>query len=209
MCGILGIGDRKGAPVAPPLLHRMTNIIAHRGPDSSGEMIDGPVGLGHRRLSIIDLSPLGHQPMGNEDGSVVIVYNGEIYNYQQLRVELEAKGHEFHSQTDTEVAASTPTRNGARGRSIASTECLPSRSGIKPRQRLFLARDRYGIKPLYWYYKDGSAAVRVRDQVDSRTSRGFAADLLSGTQRVFLIPERLLRSHAVRGHSAVAARRAR
>lgn len=154
MCGILGIGDRKGTPVAPPLLHRMTNIIAHRGPDATGELIDGPVGLGHRRLSIIDLSPLGRQPMGNEDGSVVIVYNGELYNYQPLRVELEAKGHKFHSQTDTEVLIHAYEEWGA--------DSLKRFNGMfayaiwdKPRQRLFLARDRYGIKPLYWYYKDG------------------------------------------------------
>jgi asparagine synthase (glutamine-hydrolysing) len=154
MCGIIGIGDRKGAPVPPPLLSRMTNILAYRGPDSSGEYIDGPVGLGHRRLAIIDLSPLGHQPMANEDASVVITFNGEIYNHQVLRVELEAKGHKFHSQSDTEAIIHAYEEWG--------TDCVKRFNGMfafaiwdKPRQRLVLARDRYGIKPLYWYCKDG------------------------------------------------------
>jgi asparagine synthase (glutamine-hydrolysing) len=154
MCGLIGIGDRKGTPVAPPLVARMNNIIAHRGPDSFGEYTDGPVGLGHRRLSIIDLSPLGHQPMANEDGSVVIVYNGELYNFQKLRVELQAKGHGFHSKSDTEVIIHAYEEWGV--------DCVKRFNGMfafaiwdRPRQRLFLARDKYGVKPLYWYYKDG------------------------------------------------------
>lgn len=153
MCGILGIGDRKGRPVAPPLLNRMNNIIAHRGPDSSGEYIDGAVGLGHRRLSIIDLSPLGHQPMCNEDGNIIVVFNGEIYNHQKLRVELQAKGHSFQSQSDTEVLI--------HGYEEWGTESVKKWNGMfayaiydRPRQRIFLARDRYGVKPVYWYFKD-------------------------------------------------------
>ena len=103
MCGIIGVLNRNAEPVPAGLLKRMTDIIAHRGPDSEGHYTDGPVGFGHRRLSIIDLSPHGHQPMANETGDVVIVFNGEIYNFQKLRVDLESHGHQFHSQTDTEV----------------------------------------------------------------------------------------------------------
>lgn len=153
MCGIVGVCHRHGEPVAASLLKRMTDVIAHRGPDSEGHYIDGPVGLGHRRLSIIDLSPSGHQPMANEDGNVLIIFNGEIYNFQKLRIELEAQGHQFHSQTDTEVIVHAYEEWGER--------CVEYFNGMfafaiwdQPRQRLFLARDRYGIKPLYWYFKN-------------------------------------------------------
>ena len=103
MCGIAGVANLGGEPVSSGLVDRMTALIAHRGPDGEGVYTDGPVGLGHRRLAIIDLTDAGHQPMANEDGDVVLVYNGEIYNFQELRVELEALGHRFRSQTDTEV----------------------------------------------------------------------------------------------------------
>jgi asparagine synthase (glutamine-hydrolysing) len=152
MCGIVGVCHRHGEPVAASLLKRMTDVIAHRGPDSEGHYIDGSVGLGHRRLSIIDLSPSGHQPMANEDGSVLIIFNGEIYNFQKLRIELEALGHQFHSQTDTEVIVHAYEQWGE--------GCVNYFNGMfafaiwdRPRQRLFLARDKYGIKPLYWYFK--------------------------------------------------------
>jgi asparagine synthase (glutamine-hydrolysing) len=154
MCGLIGIGDRKGAPVPRRVLSRMTNILSHRGPDSSGEYVDGPVGLGHRRLSIIDLSPLGHQPMTNEDGGVVIAFNGEIYNHQDLRAELEAAGHIFRSKSDTETIVHAYEEWGV--------ACVRRFNGMfafaiwdQVRRRIVLARDRYGIKPLYWYFKDG------------------------------------------------------
>jgi asparagine synthase (glutamine-hydrolysing) len=143
-----------GEPVAAGLLKRMTDVIAHRGPDAEGHYTDGPVGLGHRRLSIIDLSPLGHQPMANEDGQVVVTFNGEIYNFQKLRVELEAHGHHFHSQTDTEVIVHAYEEWG--------DDCVRRFNGMfafaiwdRRHRRLFLARDRYGIKPLYWYFQGG------------------------------------------------------
>src|SRR5438105_51705 len=101
MCGIAGVFNTDGEPVALPLLRRMTDLLAHRGPDGDGHYVDGPVGLGHRRLAIIDLTPNGRQPMTNEMGDVVITYNGEIYDFQKLRVELEAQGHQFHSRTDS------------------------------------------------------------------------------------------------------------
>jgi asparagine synthase (glutamine-hydrolysing) len=150
MCGIVGVCNRDRLPVAASLIKRMTDVIAHRGPDSEGHYTDGPVALGHRRLSIIDLSPLGHQPMGNETGDVVITFNGEIYNYQKLRVELESFGHRFHSQTDTEVIVHAYEQWGEK--------CVERFNGMfgfaiwdGPRRRLFLARDRYGVKPVYWF----------------------------------------------------------
>jgi asparagine synthase (glutamine-hydrolysing) len=150
MCGIVGICNRRGEPVPANLLKRMTDIIAHRGPDSEGHYTDGPVALGHRRLAIIDLSPHGRQPMANETGDVIIVFNGEIYNFQKLRVELEARGHQFHSLTDTEVIIHAYEEWG--------DDCVQRFNGMfafaiwdKPNQRIFLARDRYGVKPLYWH----------------------------------------------------------
>src|SRR2546427_5638582 len=154
MCGIVGVCDLKGDPVPVGLLQRMTDRIRHRGPDGEGYYTDGPVGFGHRRLAIIDLSPAGHQPMASVSGDVVITYNGEIYNFQKLRVELEALGYQFHSRTDTEVVIHAYEEWGE--------DCLSRFNGMfafalwdRARSRLFLARDRYGVKPLYWYARDG------------------------------------------------------
>jgi asparagine synthase (glutamine-hydrolysing) len=127
----------------------MSSSIYHRGPDDSGIYTDGNVGLGFRRLAIIDLSPAGHQPMTNEDGSVWIVFNGEIYNYQELREELIAKGHRFHSRTDTETILHLWEEEGER--------CVERLRGMfalalwdSKQQCLFLARDREGKKPLFY-----------------------------------------------------------
>src|SRR6185503_1999523 len=154
MCGIVGVCDLNGEPVSVGLLKRMTDIIAHRGPDGEGHYTDGAVGLGHRRLAIIDLSPAGHQPMANEAGDVVITYNGEIYNFQKLRVELEALGYHFHSRTDTEVVIHAYEEWGE--------ACVDHFNGMfafalfdRKQQVVFLARDRYGVKPLYWYCRNG------------------------------------------------------
>jgi asparagine synthase (glutamine-hydrolysing) len=103
MCGIAGVLNFDDEPVSPQLLRRMTDVLAHRGPDGAGHHIDGPIGLGHRRLAVIDLSEAGRQPMCNETGDIVVTYNGEIYNFQDLRGELEARGHRFQSRTDAEV----------------------------------------------------------------------------------------------------------
>src|SRR5947209_659328 len=103
MCGIAGIFNVDGRPVSINVLKRMTDVVEHRGPDGEGFWTNSFVGFGHRRLAIIDLSPLGHQPMQTSDGSCVITYNGEIYNFQNLRLELEAKGYSFRSRSDTEV----------------------------------------------------------------------------------------------------------
>jgi asparagine synthase (glutamine-hydrolysing) len=150
MCGIAGIFDRSGesAPRRADILARMTRTLVHRGPDDEGYLIDGPVGLGFRRLSIIDLAG-GHQPLSNEDGSVWVVFNGEIYNYPDLTHELEAKGHVFRTRSDTECIVHAYEEWGP--------ECVQRFRGMfafavwdQRQQRLFLARDRLGKKPLYY-----------------------------------------------------------
>ena len=103
MCGITGIFNVNGSPVSTQVLKKMTEVIKHRGPDGEGTWTDTQIGLGHRRLAIIDLSPSAHQPMLNDTGSLVIAYNGEVYNFQELRSDLEAKGYRFRSRSDTEV----------------------------------------------------------------------------------------------------------
>src|SRR3970282_1066690 len=103
MCGIAGILDTTGAAISVASLKKMTDCVAHRGPDGEGHYAFGPMGLGHRRLAIIDLSDAGQEPMTNEDGNVVVIFNGKIYNSPPLRMELEALGHRFTSRTDTEV----------------------------------------------------------------------------------------------------------
>ena len=121
------------------VLERMNAVLAHRGPDDAGIYCDGPIGLAHRRLSIIDLSPAGHQPMSNEDGTIWIVFNGEIYNFQSLRPDLLRRGHRFRSNTDTEVILHLYEDHG--------TACLRFLQGMfaiaiwdGPRRQLFLAR---------------------------------------------------------------------
>src|SRR5678816_1193925 len=103
MCGIVGAIHFTQHPVRTDVIEQMANTLKHRGPDDAGIFVDRMVGLGHRRLSIVDLSPAGHQPMCNEDGSVWLVFNGEIYNYVELARGLRARGHRFRSDTDSEV----------------------------------------------------------------------------------------------------------
>ncbi|MGB0383312.1 MAG: asparagine synthase (glutamine-hydrolyzing) [Ardenticatenaceae bacterium] len=156
MCGICGIWNYKTKePVPPDLLREMRDRMTHRGPDDSGLHFDDAagVGLGFRRLSIIDLSPAGHQPMSNEDGTVWLVFNGEIYNFLDLRPQLEAKGHVFRSRTDSEVIIHQYEERG-----IEWLNDLNGMFGLglwdARKQRMVLARDRIGKKPLY-YYDDG------------------------------------------------------
>lgn len=151
MCGIAGIFNFNGEPVSPVFLRRMTDAIAHRGPDGEGFYTDSFIGLGHRRLAIIDLSPAGHQPMITEDRQFALTYNGEVYNFQELRAELESLGYKFRSRTDTEVVLYAYVEWGA--------ECVKRFNGMfafaiwdRSRQELFLARDRYGIKPFYYSF---------------------------------------------------------
>ncbi len=155
VCGICGkLNFNRGASVPPSLLKAMADTIHHRGPDDEGYYVSGPVGFGFRRLSIIDLNT-GHQPICNEDGKVWIVFNGEIYNYQELRQHLRSKGHTFKTQTDTEVIVHLYEEFGE--------SCVEKLRGMfafaiwdEREKVLFMARDRVGIKPLYYWLTDKS-----------------------------------------------------
>ena len=150
MCGISGIYRKQGALVDNAILRRMAESIHHRGPDDSGVYVDGRMGLAHTRLSIIDLSPLGHQPMQSDDGRFVIAYNGEIYNFRELRKILEGNGHRFRGRSDTEVALHAYAEWGEAA--FAKFEGMFAMAvWDRQAQRLQLARDRFGIKPLYYY----------------------------------------------------------
>jgi asparagine synthase (glutamine-hydrolysing) len=154
MCGICGKIELDGAPASSALVREMAATIQHRGPDDCGYFVSGPAALGFRRLSIIDLQS-GHQPLSNEDGSIWIVFNGEIYNYQELRSFLVAKGHLFKTRTDTEVIVHLYEELG--------TECLQKLRGMfafaiwdSKSRTVLLARDRVGIKPLYYCLSNSS-----------------------------------------------------
>ena len=152
MCGIVGVHDTK-KHIDHRILDEMTDIISHRGPDGRGTFIDKSVGFGHRRLSIIDLSRAGDQPMKSDDNKYTITYNGEIYNYLNIRCELESKGHIFKSNTDTEVILKSYIEWGF--------DCLNKFNGMfafgiwdNLKKQIFIARDRYGIKPIYYYWNE-------------------------------------------------------
>lgn len=149
MCGITGILNLDGDPVAPRVLRAMADAVRHRGPDGEGTYTDGALGFGHRRLAIIDRTPAAEQPMATPDGRFVLTYNGEVYNFQELRRELEAHGRRFRSRGDTEVVLYALAQWGE--------DALTRFNGMfalalwdRDRRELLLARDRYGIKPLYW-----------------------------------------------------------
>ena len=153
MCGIVGIVkvDPRETP-EEARLKRMRDVLRHRGPDGEGLWIEGPVGLGHRRLSIVDVAG-GQQPMSNEDGQVWITYNGEIYNHAALRPGLEAKGHRYQTRSDTETILHLYEEEG--------DACVERLQGMfafalwdRKGDRLLLARDRLGIKPLYYAVND-------------------------------------------------------
>jgi len=177
MCGIAGIFNLDGRPASPVILRKMTDAIAHRGPDGEGFYTDSFVGLGHRRLSIIDLSAAGHQPMVSTSQQVVLSYNGEVYNFQELRIELESLGYQFHSKTDSEVVLNAWAEWGEQ-----SVHKLNGMFAFaiwdKREQSLFLVRDRYGIKPLYYTVINGSLvfaseqkAVQQHPAVDNMLDR--------------------------------------
>ncbi len=155
MCGIFGVINFGGQPVDKERVLSARDILAHRGPDDKGIFIsdEGNVALTQRRLSILDLSPAGHQPMFSEDKRFVIVYNGEIYNYRLLKKELEADGIIFNSNTDTEVILKLFIRDG--------WKCLNNIRGMfafaiwdNKLKRLYAARDRFGIKPFYFLHNN-------------------------------------------------------
>src|SRR6185312_1353717 len=154
MCGINGIAfsSRSGSQIDATLLKTMRDVITHRGPDDEGTFIDGNIGLGHRRLSIVDVAA-GHQPMTNEDGSLRITYNGEIYNHSDFREELEAKGHVYQTHCDTETILHLYEEHGE--------HCVDYLRGMfafaiwdRRKHELFIARDRLGVKPLYYAHTD-------------------------------------------------------
>lgn len=155
MCGIAGYIRLDNKPVSPVHLKKMSDAIEHRGPDGEGQWREDNVGIAHRRLAIIDLSPAGHQPMISADFRYIIAYNGEVYNFMELRTELESKGYWFRSQTDTEVVMYAYAEWGA--------EAFKRFNGMfavsiwdRQEKQLILGRDRYGIKPLYYSHQGNS-----------------------------------------------------
>src|SRR5258708_38992345 len=161
MCGIAGFIDaRRNRDDASQLINTMCELIRHRGPDDQGVWIGDGVALGMRRLAIIDLSG-GHQPIFNEDGSILVVFNGEIYNYHEFQKELQERGHHFHTNSDTEVIVHAYEEYG--------DDCVKHLRGMftfalwdRNRQRLLAARDRFGKKPLNYYW-DGQRLIFVSE----------------------------------------------
>jgi asparagine synthase (glutamine-hydrolysing) len=148
MCGIAGYLNLDGAPASSEIIKKMTNAIVHRGPDGFGHWDDGSIALGHRRLAIIDLTEHARQPMQTLDGRFTITYNGEIYNFRDLRIQLESRGQQFHSHSDTEVLL-----NGFAEWGVGILERLNGMFAFaiwdKKDRNLIIARDRHGVKPVY------------------------------------------------------------
>jgi asparagine synthase (glutamine-hydrolysing) len=207
VCGIAGILRRDAQrPIDRARLERVTRTLNHRGPDGEGFHVDTHVGLGHQRLSIIDLSAAGAQPMTNEDGSLWVVCNGEIYNYLELRQELMGLGHDLRSHSDTEVILHLYEELGP--------GCVERLNGMfafalwdSRQRRLLIARDRMGIKPLYVAHRDGDLffaseikALLELDEVQPQLNRSGLADYLHfqfclGEKTLFAGVERLLPGH--------------
>ncbi|MGB7847446.1 MAG: asparagine synthase (glutamine-hydrolyzing) [Candidatus Acidiferrum sp.] len=206
MCGICGIVDtRAGRHFTKEELSAMARVIRHRGPDDQGELVSGPVGFGFRRLSIVDLK-LGHQPMPNEDGTVWIIFNGEIYNHAELRPDLEQRGHRYATTSDTETIIHLYEEYGV--------DCVDRLRGMFafaiwdiPRQRLFCARDRLGIKPFYYANLPGmflfASEIKslfqipgVRPQLNRQAIPEFLAfGYLSSDETLFSGVRRLMPGH--------------
>lgn len=173
MCGIAGIFHRDGRPASITSLKAMTDVIAHRGPDGEGQYCDGPIGLGHRRLSIIDLTDAARQPMETRDGRYVLTYNGEIYNYKELKLELSARGHKFNSSGDSEVLMQAFAEWGL--------DALLKLNGMfafaiwdTRERRLTIARDRFGVKPVYYTEVNGTLLFASEHKA-FRAFPGYAA----------------------------------
>jgi len=208
MCGIAGIvGSELLGTEDRQRLPRMRDVIAHRGPDDAGEYHDEHAALGHRRLSIVDLAA-GHQPLSNENGSVWIVFNGEIYNHADVRPELESAGHVYRTRSDTETIVHAYEQWG--------DGCVEHLRGMfafaiwdAPRRRLLLARDRLGVKPLYWAQagnrllfgseiKSILASGLIRAEADeSRLPELLSTRYLSGAETLFKGIHRLLPGHTL------------
>jgi asparagine synthase (glutamine-hydrolysing) len=189
MCGVAAVVMLDGGPAPADIVRRMTKALEHRGPDDEGAHLSGSVALGFRRLSILDLTPSGHQPMSTPDGGVTIVFNGEIYNYIELRTELEARGRTFKSSGDTEVLLQAYCEWGA--------QCLPKLNGMwaflvydRHRQVIFGSRDRFGIKPLYRYQSAG--AVLLASEIKAIRASGLYTSATNWrTAARYLLEDRL------------------
>jgi len=194
MCGISGIFDLSGKPVRPLDIKDMTAQLTHRGPDGSGSYVDGPIGLGHTRLAVIDVEG-GVQPMFNKDRSIVLVFNGEIYNFQEIRAALLKKGHTFSTRSDTEVIIHLYEEEGI--------DCIKQFRGMfafalwdSSRKTLFLGRDIVGKKPLYYVFEKGrlffASEIKSLLSVGLETTLNFSAlslffkyQFIPGTQSIF------------------------
>jgi asparagine synthase (glutamine-hydrolysing) len=196
MCGICGIASPRGA-VDPERLRRMSATLVHRGPDSEGAHVAGPIGIAARRLAIIDVTG-GDQPIANEDGTVVVVQNGEIYNHRELMHELERAGHRFHTRCDTEVLVHGYEQWGGklweRLRGMFAVAVWDARE-----QRLVLARDRFGIKPLYYRLVEGELSFASeldalpRGEIDLDALEAFLAfNVVPGPLSIFKDVRKLL-----------------
>lgn len=204
MCGICGIALREGL-VEKKRLQAMTDVLHHRGPDDGGIMVDHNVGLGHRRLSIVDLQG-GHQPMTNEDGSIWIAYNGEIYNHEEIRKRLIGSGHKYKTKSDTETILHLYEDTGP--------SCVEKLRGMfafslwdSENKKLILARDRVGIKPLYYFFEQGNLvwgseikaileSEYVRPKLEMKSLPAFLANrYTSGENTLFEGIKRLLPGH--------------
>src|SRR5437868_13324539 len=183
MCGICGIASSRGA-VDPERLRRMSATLYHRGPDSEGLHLSDRVGIAARRLAIIDLAG-GDQPIANEDGTVVVVQNGEIYNYRELMHELERAGHRFRTRCDTEVLVHGYEQWGARLwerlRGMFAVAVWDSRE-----RRLVLARDRFGIKPLA--YRDVGGELSFSSELDALEHGDVDLDALEAFLTFYVVP---------------------
>ena len=196
MCGITGIVCADRRPASPVIVRRMTDALEHRGPDGEGFCVHESVAFGHRRLSIIDLSPAGDQPMTTADGIHTLTYNGETYNFQELRAELEALGHRFRSRTDSEVVLEAYAEWG-----LEAVERLNGMFAFavldRARRQVVLARDRYGVKPLYYAFRGGSLLFASEIKALLRAS-GLPRRARRGrTPRILHLPELPGRPHAL------------
>src|ERR1051325_6111356 len=213
MCGINGIAlsSHSRRQMDREMVLRMRDVITHRGPDEAGIFIDGRIALGHRRLSIVDIAA-GHQPMTNEDGSLQITYNGEIYNHADYRSELEKRGHIYNTHCDTETILHLYEEHGS--------ACVDYLRGMfafaiwdQRKQELFIARDRLGVKPLYYVHADDGSfyfgseiktlleAGAVKPELNYAVLSDYLANhATSGEETLFRGVKRLLPGHVMTWH---------
>ena len=189
MCGLTAIIDLRGGVPLRQCISRMTDTLVHRGPDDDGYLVEENIALGFRRLSILDLDQTGHQPMTSLDGQMTIVFNGEIYNYIELRQQLESRGHRFRSTGDTEVLLNAYREWGE--------DCLSKLNGMwaflvldRSRDTIFGSRDRFGIKPLF-VHRSGTAVLLASEIKAIRASGLYETRIDWSTAADFLLRQRL------------------